>query len=88
MFHSISCTNIVTIASYIANACKARLSLHCDGTYSSHRRHDAVEFIRNFAVEFIRNSVSSYFHKHVLILWTWSMCKNTTPARDGTNFFS
>ena len=22
-----------------------------------------------------------------LQFWTWSMCKNTTPARDGTNFF-
>ena len=54
-FNRISCTNIVT--SLLAIACKARLSLHCDGTQA----------IVDIMVEFIRNPVSSYFHSQVFI---------------------
>ena len=59
----ISRTNIVTIASLLAIACKARSSLHCDGKKAN------VDIMR---LSLFRNHESSYFHSQAFIFMRFS----------------
>ena len=89
-FNRISRTNIVT--SLLAIACKARLSLHCDGTQAivdimwlSFSNPVSSYFTRRFlfyAIEFTRTAMNSHFRSQVRLSCDGKFTRN----RANSNF--
>ena len=94
-FNRIPCTNIVTKASLLAIACKARLSVHCDGiqgkgsstscgwVYSQSREElFSLAGFYFYAIEFTRTAMNRHFRSQVRLSCNGKLTRN----RANSNF--